>query len=50
MALAQNRTNSSQGLDGFGYPAGYFESTEGSFADEPLERPAALPLEKREFW
>jgi hypothetical protein len=33
-----------------GYPAGYFEATEGSFANEPLECPPDLPLEKREPW
>lgn len=36
--------------DARGYPAGYFEATEGSFANEPLECPADLPLEKREPW
>lgn len=36
--------------DAKGYPAGYFEATEGSFANEPLECPPDLPLEKREPW
>jgi hypothetical protein len=36
--------------DELGYPVGYFEATAGSFAQEPLERPAALPFEKREVW
>lgn len=36
--------------DAMGYPAGYFEATEGSFANEPLECPPDLPLEKREPW
>jgi len=36
--------------DSKGYPVGYFEATEGSFANEPLECPADLPLEKREPW
>ena len=33
------------GTDALGYPAGYFETTAGSFADEPLERPAQPPLD-----
>lgn len=32
-------------VDAMGYPAGYFESTFGSFANEPLERPAQPPLD-----
>lgn len=36
--------------DAMGYPLGYFESTAGSFANEPLERPAPLPPEEREDW
>ena len=36
--------------DALGYPPGYFEATAGSFADEPLDRPAALPPEKRTAW
>lgn len=36
--------------DALGYPSGYFEATAGSFADEPLERPAPLPPEKRTEW
>ena len=36
--------------DALGYPVGYFESTAGSFADEPLERPADLPMDSRESW
>ncbi len=35
--------------DELGYPLGYFESTAGSFAHEPLERPVALPFEKRDW-
>lgn len=31
--------------DAMGYPAGYFESTAGSFAGEPLERPEQPPLD-----
>ena len=33
-----------------GYPAGYFETTAGSFANEPLETPPQLPIEIRETW
>ena len=33
------------GTDALGYPAGSFEATAGSFADEPLERPAQPPLD-----
>lgn len=36
--------------DAMGYPAGYFEATEGSFATEPLEGPPDLPFEKRDSW
>jgi hypothetical protein len=36
--------------DAMGYPPGYFEATAGSFANEPLERPAPLPHEEREDW
>ena len=36
--------------DAMGYPAGYFETTAGCFADEPLERPSDLPWESREPW
>jgi len=36
--------------DAFGYPAGYFEATAGSFADEPLDRPSNLSWESREPW
>jgi len=32
------------------WPAGYFETTAGAFAGEPLERPPQLPFEKREEW
>jgi hypothetical protein len=32
-------------VDAMGYPAGYFEATAGSFANEPLERPAQPPLD-----
>ena len=36
--------------DALGYPSGYFEATAGSFADEPLDRPAPLPPEERTAW
>ena len=36
--------------DALGYPSGYFEATAGSFAGEPLDRPAPLPPEKRTAW
>ena len=36
--------------DAMGYPIGYFESTAGSFENEPLKRPADLLLEIREPW
>jgi len=47
--LARRETPVQQ-TDDLGYPIGYFEATAGSFADEPLERPANLPLETREPW
>ena len=39
LALAQRRQQAAPQLDAMGYPAGYFEATAGSFADEPLEPP-----------
>lgn len=36
--------------DSLGYPANYFEATEGSFADEPLECPPELSSEERDQW
>ena len=47
--LSQQRVALAE-TDARGYPAGYFEATEGSFSNEPLECPADLPLEKREPW
>lgn len=32
------------------WPEHYFERTAGAFANEPLERPTQLPLEKRDQW
>ncbi len=48
LALAERRVAPAVAADAFGYPAGYFEATAGSFADEALEAPAELPLEARE--
>ncbi len=32
------------------WPDRYFDRTAGAFANEPLERPAQLPVEKRDQW
>ena len=50
LALAERRRASSQAVDEMGYPVGYFEATAGSFANEPLEAPAELPIQTREPW
>ena len=50
LALAQRRRQAAPLLDDLGYPAGYFEATAGSFADEPLEPPPDLPSTTREPW
>ena len=50
LALAERRTPRTLGNDAMGYPIGYFESTAGSFANEPLEPPSELPVEVREAW
>lgn len=50
LAWASRRSVTPMATDNFGYPIGYFEATEGSFAHEPLDRPANLPLERREPW
>jgi len=50
LALAERRNRSTGDVDAIGYPIGYFEATAGSFASEPLEAPADLPLESRESW
>jgi hypothetical protein len=50
VAMANQQRIAITDKDARGYPAGYFEATEGSFATEPLERPADLPLEQRESW
>lgn len=49
VALATTKLTAPE-TDAIGYPVGFFESTAGSFANEPLERPANLPLEIREPW
>lgn len=46
-ALANRQGPSDADTDAMGYPAGYFEATEGSFANERLDCPPDLPLEKR---
>ena len=38
-------TRVAEEVDTMGYPAGYFDSTAGSFAGEPLERPGQPPLD-----
>jgi hypothetical protein len=50
LALAVRRAPAAETTDSLGYPVGYFESTAGSFASEPLETPTELPLETRESW
>jgi len=44
LALAEARRSAT------GWPPGYFERTAGSFAGEPLERPAQGTAEQRESW
>ena len=50
LALAERRAARGEATDPLGYPVGYFETTAGSFADEPLDAPEELPLENREPW
>ena len=50
LALAERRVADSGAVDAIGYPAGYFEATAGSFANEPLEAPEELPMQTREAW
>jgi hypothetical protein len=50
LALAERRSTLAPVTDSLGYPLGYFETTAGSFADEPLEAPGELPLETHESW
>ena len=50
LALAERRAADGGAAHGLGYPAGYFEATAGSFANEPLEAPKQLPMQMREAW
>jgi hypothetical protein len=50
VAIAYQQQETIAQTDAMGYPAGYFEATEGRFASEPLEGLPDLPLEKREPW
>jgi hypothetical protein len=50
LALAQQRAAASASTDALGYPAGYFEATAGSFANELLEAPDEMPMQPRESW
>ena len=50
VALVHRQGPSDAETDAMGYPAGYFQATEGSFANEPLDCPPDLPLQKRESW
>jgi hypothetical protein len=50
LALAQRRPKYVGPTDAQGYPIGYFESTAGSFSDEPLEAPPELKIDSRESW
>jgi hypothetical protein len=49
-AIELAKSNEGNTLDANGYPPGYFESTFGSFAHEPLERAPQSTLECREDW
>jgi hypothetical protein len=50
LALAERRSTIIEARNPLGYTAGYFEGTAGSFANEPLDALADLPLETREPW
>lgn len=51
VALAERRAvGRDAATDAMGYPLGYFESTAGSFANEPLDAPDELPMQAREPW
>ena len=50
LALAERREADRGEIDARGYPSGYFETTAGSFASEPLEAPEELPVQTREAW
>jgi hypothetical protein len=50
LARAAERAAGAAPTDNLGYPVGYFESTAGCFAGEPLDAPAELPMQTRESW
>ena len=50
LAKANDDHSAPQQLDANGYPPGYFESTFGSFAGEPLERASQGSYASREDW
>ena len=50
LALIETRVGHAQELDARGWPVGYFDRTEGSFAGEPLEAPADPPAEPLPRW
>ncbi|MBC8099014.1 MAG: hypothetical protein H7Y11_06190 [Armatimonadetes bacterium] len=37
-----------EAVDANGWPIGFFERTYGALADDPIERPAELPLDVRD--
>lgn len=50
LELKQRSPRDANELDAMGYPTGYFERTAGSFANEPLERPAEALLDPAPVW
>jgi hypothetical protein len=50
LALAQRTGSARDAVDSMGYPIGYFESTAGSFANEPLNAPQDFEPQPREWW
>ena len=50
VAIAVQRNSAVKAKDSMGYPIGYFEATEGCFANEPFDLSADLPFENRESW
>jgi hypothetical protein len=50
LIAAKQRAAAGAGTDRLGYPVGYFESTSGSFADEPLDVAPESPMHPRESW
>ncbi len=48
VALVVQRTGNVTAKDSMGYPLGYFEATEGCFANDLFEFSTDLPLEFRE--